>query len=256
MDRFDDKIILVTGASSGMGHATAVELGRRGATVICAARRDERGLATLAELCAAGGQGDFVRTDIADEGSLAALFAFIEGKYGRLDGAFNNAGVEIPRASLPDTPVSGLDELYATNIRGTFMCLQQEMRIMRRQKSGAIVNTSSLGGVMGIKSCAAYVSSKFAVVGMTQSAALDMAEFGVRVNVICPGSIRTEMMERWIEGSPNAEDALASLAPLKRVGRAQEIADAAVWLLSGSSSYVTGQAINVDGGISAGVAPI
>jgi NAD(P)-dependent dehydrogenase (short-subunit alcohol dehydrogenase family) len=152
--------------------------------------------------------------------------------------------------------VSGLDELYAVNVRGTFMCLQHEMRIMQRQRSGAIANTSSLGGVMGIQSCAAYVASKFAVVGMSRSAALEMAEFGVRVNVICPGTIRTEMMEHFIEGAPDGENSLASLAPIGRIGRAQEIADVAVWLLSASSSYVTGQAINVDGGVSAGVAPI
>jgi NAD(P)-dependent dehydrogenase (short-subunit alcohol dehydrogenase family) len=256
MDRFDGQIVLVTGASSGMGAAAAVEFGRRGAVVICADRQEERGLATLAEVRSAGGEGDFVRTDIADEDSLAALFSFIESKYGRLDGAFNNAGIQIPLASLPDTPVSGLDDLYATNVRGTFMCLQHEMRIMQRQRSGAIANTSSIGGVMGIRSCAAYVASKFAVVGMSRSAALEMAEFGVRVNVICPGTIRTEMMEHFIEGAPDGENSLASLAPIGRIGRAQEIADVAVWLLSASSSYVTGQAINVDGGVSAGVAPI
>jgi NAD(P)-dependent dehydrogenase (short-subunit alcohol dehydrogenase family) len=239
-----------------MGAAAAVEFGRRGAVVICADRQEELGLAILADVRAAGGEGDFVRADISDEESVAALFGFIENTYGRIDGAFNNAGVQIPLSSLPDTPVSSLDELYATNVRGTFMCLQHEMRIMRQQRSGAIVNTSSLGGVMGIRACAAYVASKFAVVGLTRSAALDMAEFGVRVNAICPGTIRTAMMDSWIAEAPDGEASLADLAPLKRIGRAQEIADAAVWLLSASSSYVTGQAINVDGGISAGVPPI
>lgn len=253
MTEFQDKVYVVTGASSGMGLATAVELARGGACIVGAARRPDRGEEMLAQVRAVGGKGEFVRTDISDPVAIEGLFHHVMGTHGRLDGAFNNAAMEIDPGYLADVPLASFDELFAVNVRGTFVCMQYEMRIMRQQKRGAIVNTASVGGVAGLRHGSVYAASKHAVVGMTKSAALDAAEFGVRVNAICPGSIETEMMQRWARGDPEIVKRFASYSPLKRVGSPREIADAVLWLLSDRSSYVTGVAVGVDGGTTAGV---
>ena len=253
MEDLRGKIILVTGTSSGMGRATAVELARKGAKLVCAARRPERGAALVDEIRSFGGTADFVATDIGDEASINALFAFIAEKHGRLDGAFNNAAMEIDTAPLPDIPLTNFDALFAVNVRGTFHCMQHEMRMMRVRGSGAIVNTSSVGGITGLRNGSAYAASKHAVVGMTRSAALDGAAFGVRVNVICPGSFDTEMMQRWTHDDPAIVQHLANFSPLKRVGQPIEIANAVIYLLSDLSSYTTGLVMNIDGGVTAGV---
>ena len=253
MEDLKGKIILVTGTSSGMGRATAVELARKGAKLICAARRPDRGAALAAEIHSFGGTADFVATDIGNEASINALFAFISERYGRLDGAFNNAAMEIDTAPLPDIPLADFDKIFAVNVRGTFHCMQHEMRMMRGQGSGAIVNTASVGGVTGLRNGSAYAASKHAVVGLTRSAALDGAAFGVRVNVICPGTFDTEMMERWTHGDPAIAQLLANFSPLKRVGQPIDIANAVLYLLSDLSSYTTGLVMNIDGGVTSGV---
>jgi len=224
-----------------------------GATVLCAGRREEQGHAVVDQIRRSGGKAEFVRTDIGDAASIAALFRRVRDHHGRLDGAFNNAAIEAPHHPFPDVPLELYDEVQAVNARGTFICLQHELRIMREQGKGAIVNTSSLGGVMGLPNAGPYIASKHAVVGMTRTAAIDAAAFGVRVNVICPGSIRTEMMQKWTRGSAEAEQKLASYAPLKRIAEPEEVANAALWLLSDAASYVTGLVMEIDGGVSIGV---
>jgi NAD(P)-dependent dehydrogenase (short-subunit alcohol dehydrogenase family) len=253
MRSFDGKIVLVTGTSSGVGRAAAVELARRGAHIICAARRAERGDEALADIRAVGGAGEFIRTDISDAGDLTRLFNLVERKYGRLDGAFNNAAIEIDLASLPDVSLEAFDRIFAVNVRGTFMCLQHEMRAMRERKAGAIVNVASTAGVTGLRHSSAYVASKHAIVGMSRSAALDGAEFSVRVNCICPGIVDTEMMLRWTRGDSAIKQHLANFSPMKRVAAPEEIAEAACWLLSDKASYVTGLIMAVDGGVTSGL---
>lgn len=252
MSELKGKTILVIGASSGIGHAAIGVMGRHGARVIAAARRQETTEAALEELRSAGGEGVYIPVDISDPASVDALFARIEKDHGGMDGAFNNAGVEAPHMPLPDTPLETFDDVFATNARGTWMCMRQEMRIMRARGRGAIVNTASIAGLIAFPGASAYVASKHAVIGMTKSAALDLAEQGIRVNCICPGATRSEMSKRWAERLPNGEAALAQVNPMKRIAEADEPAELAAFLLSDRAAFINGAVITVDGGSSLG----
>lgn len=252
MGLLEDKVVLVTGASMGIGAATAMAAAKEGATVITCARNVDKGQAVIERIKAEGGAGRFIRADIADDASLDALFAQIMAEHGRLDGAVNNAAMEVPLTTTPDVEMADFDALMATNVRGTFYCMREELRIMRAQKSGSVVNVTSVAGVDGIDGSVAYVASKHAVVGMTKSAAMDMGKFGVRVNNLAPGATRTEMMAEHLAQFPDAMPMLLKKIPLDRVARPDETADSIVWLLSDRSSYITGQTILVDGGMMAG----
>jgi NAD(P)-dependent dehydrogenase (short-subunit alcohol dehydrogenase family) len=245
---FAGKTVLVTGATSGIGRAAAMLLARRGAAVIVAARREDRGLRTVEAIAGEGGQATFLPVDLAEAHSIDALFAAIEARHGRLDAAFNNAGTEGEAAPLPDLPPEEFDRVMNVNVRGTWLCMRHETRIMRAQGFGAIVNTSSIAGVVGFAMSSAYTASKHAVVGMTKSASLDFAAAGIRINCLCPGGTSTEMSARWVDRVPGGEAAAAQGVPMKRFGRAEELARAAVFLLSDAASYMTGSVMIVDGG--------
>jgi NAD(P)-dependent dehydrogenase (short-subunit alcohol dehydrogenase family) len=251
---FTDRIILVTGITSGIGRATVIELARRGATVVAAARRRPEGLAVAEEATAAaassGGCARFIQADIADSDSIDALFASIEADYGRLDGAFNNAGIEADAAPAPDMPVAVFDQLFATNVRGTWLCMRHEMRMMARQGGGAIVNTASIAGVIGFPGASAYTASKHAVVGMTKAAGLEYAERGIRVNCLCPGATKSEMSDRWVDRYPGGEAEMTAMLPMKRLGKPEELAATAIFMLSDAAAYMTGSTVVVDGGYS------
>jgi NAD(P)-dependent dehydrogenase (short-subunit alcohol dehydrogenase family) len=250
MGDFSGRVVLVTGASSGIGRAAAILLGGRGAHVVAAARRREEGHDTVDRIVAAGGSGEYVAVDLADAGSIDALFASIASNHGRLDGAFNNAGIEVDAAPLADTSVAAFDQVFGTNVRGTWLCLGHEMRIMRDQGRGAIVNTSSVAGIVGYANRSIYTASKHAIVGMTKSAALELAHLGIRINCLLPGGVRTDMSTRWVSRVPGGYDALAKDIPMKRWGAPEEMAEAAAWLLSDAASYMTGASLVVDGGLS------
>ena len=250
MDDFAGRIVLVTGASSGIGRAAALQLGGRGAHVVAAARRRAEAQDTVDRIVAAGGSGEYVALDLADAGSVEALFSEIMSRHGRLDGAFNNAGVEVDAAALPDMPLAAFDEVFGTNVRGTWLCLGHEMRIMRAQGHGAIVSTASIAGIVGFANRSIYTASKHAIVGMTKSAALELAHLGIRINCLLPGGVHTDMSTRWVSRVPGGYDALAEGIPMKRWGMPEEMAEAAVWLLSDAASYVTGANLVVDGGLS------
>ncbi|AMN47564.1 hypothetical protein ACG33_10735 [Steroidobacter denitrificans] len=250
MNDFAGRVVLVTGASSGIGRAAALLLGGRGAHVIVAARRPVEGQETVDQIVASGGTGEYLTVDLADAESIDTLFASIVSHHGRLDGAFNNAGVEVDAAPLPDTPVAAFDEVFGTNVRGTWLCLRHEMRIMREQGHGTIVSTSSIAGIVGFANRSIYTASKHAIVGMTKSAALELAHLGIRINCLLPGGAYTEMSTRWVSMVPGGYDALAEGIPMKRWGMPEEMAEAAVWLLSDAASYVTGANLVVDGGLS------
>lgn len=229
---FEGRVVLVTGASSGIGRAASIQLAARGAHVVVAARRRDRGEETVSAIVQAGGAAEFLPLDIACQDSINALFAALESRHGRLDAAFNNAGTEGEHAPLPDMPVEEFDRVMNTNVRGTWLCLRHELGIMRAQGRGSVVNTSSIAGVIGYAAASAYTASKHAVVGMTRAASLDFAALGIRVNCLCPGGTSTEMSERWVSRFPGGEAAVAQGVPMKRFGRPEELAAAAVFMLS------------------------
>jgi A-factor type gamma-butyrolactone 1'-reductase (1S-forming) len=252
MRELEGKIILVTGASSGIGRAAIKVFAHRGAHVIAAARRQGQTEEAIEAAKALGGNASYLPVDISDAQSVDALFDQIRKDYGRLDGAFNNAGTEAPMASLPDTPVSTYDDVMATNAKGTWLCLRQEMQIMRDQSFGSIVNTSSIAGLVSFPGSSAYSASKSAVIAMTKSAALDLAHLGITVNCICPGATRSEMSARWAERLPNGEADLAAHNPMKRIADPEEQAEAASFLLSDRARYINGAVLVIDGGASLG----
>jgi NAD(P)-dependent dehydrogenase (short-subunit alcohol dehydrogenase family) len=246
-----DKVIVITGAGSGIGRAAAELAGQLGASVVVAELREQQGKEIAAAIESAGGRSLFVQTDVGSDESLATLFETINSTFGRLDGAFNNAGIGGTELTIDETVPGIFDTIMRVNARGTWMCMHHEVGIMRRQASGAIVNTASVHGLLGLPGNAAYVGSKHAVVGMTRTVALELAAHGVRVNCLCPGATRTELFERSSGGGVGTEEAVASIVPMKRVADARELAAAALWLLSDEASYMTGHALVVDGGFSA-----
>jgi NAD(P)-dependent dehydrogenase (short-subunit alcohol dehydrogenase family) len=247
---FAGKTVLVTGASSGIGRASAFLLAHQGASVIVSARREDRARRTVDAIVEAGGAAEFIAVDIAGEASIDALFAAIERR-GPLHGAINNAGTEGEHSPLPDMPIEEFDRVINTNVRGTWLCLRHETRIMRAQGHGSIVNVSSIAGVVGYANSSAYTTSKHAVVGMTRSAALDFAASGIRVNCLCPGGTTTEMSERWVSSVPGGEAVVSQGVPMKRFGKPDELAATAVFMLSDAAAYMTGAIIVVDGGSTA-----
>jgi A-factor type gamma-butyrolactone 1'-reductase (1S-forming) len=245
MGLLQGKVVLVTGTSSGIGYAAATRFAREGATVIAAARRQERGEQLVAEIRGEGGDASYVSTDVSTDASVDALFEYIEQTFGRLDCAFNNAAIEGVALSLPDTPAEAFDAVFGTNARGTWLCMRREMQIMRKHKQGVILNTA----FQSLPNASPYVASKHAVVGMTKAAALDAVAFGVRVNCLCPGGVRTEMLQGWIDKWYGGDDApVRAMIPMGRIGEVEELASVATFLLSDQSSYMTGAIVAADGG--------
>lgn len=245
---FAGRVALVTGAASGIGRSAAQLFAARGASVVVADLDADGLAATAAELTGRGADALAVPTDVADPGAVTALVAAAVDRFGRLDVAFNNAGMSGTYAPLPDQTLAGWERTLAVNLTSVFLCLQAEIPAMLAGGGGAIVNTASAAGEIGFAHLPAYVASKHGVLGLTKSVALEYARQGVRVNAICPGTVRTTMLTAFA-GSAEAVEAMGALAPIGRVAEPSEPAEAAVWLCSDAASFVTGTALAVDGGV-------
>jgi NAD(P)-dependent dehydrogenase (short-subunit alcohol dehydrogenase family) len=249
MDTFTDKVAVVTGATSGIGRATAIAFARQGAKVVLSGRREKEGNETVALIRQAGGEATFVETDVTREADVAALVEKTLSTYGRLDAAFNNAGIEGRQGLLQDQTVENYHAIMNANVLGVLLSLKCEIGAMLNHGGGAIANNSSVGGLVGFPGVAIYVASKHAVIGLTKSAALEYATKGIRVNAVAPGGIETPMFDRFTQGmGANAHQQMASLHPIGRTGRPEEIAEAVLWLCSEKASFVTGHTLVADGG--------
>ena len=245
---FENQVALVTGAASGMGLATARAFAEAGASVVLADIDGDAAQRAAKDLAAAGHQAIGVACDVTDEQQAAAMVERAVATFGRLDMAFNNAGIQAPPSDAADETAENFDRVNAVNLRGIWTAQKHELRQMRAQGSGAIVNCSSLGGLVGLPERAAYHASKHGVIGLTKSAAVEYAPRGIRINAICPGVIDTPMVSDMLEGQTEAMAEIIKQQPIGRLGRAEEIANAVLWLCSPAASLVLGIALPVDGG--------
>ena len=240
-------VVLITGALAGIGRATALAFARQGARLVVSGRRDDAGEALVAELRALGAEAAFIRADVRHEAEVEALVAGTLARFGRLDVAVNNAGTEGSLTPLADVGTDSYAAVFDTNVLGTVLSVKHELRAMRGQGSGAIVNLSSTMGHRGAANASLYVASKHAVEGLTKTAALESAALGIRVNAVAPGPVETEMLAR-LTGGGDRKAALVAGVPMKRAGTPEEIAQAIVWLASDQAGFLTGQVIDVNGG--------
>jgi NAD(P)-dependent dehydrogenase (short-subunit alcohol dehydrogenase family) len=249
------KVALITGGTSGIGRDTAILFARHGAKVVLTGRREAEGNETRKLVQAAGGDALFLQGDVSKSADVQKFVQNTVEKFGRLDVAFNNAGVEGTWMPIVDLPEEQFDQVTSINVKGVWLCLKYEMRQMLKQGGGgAIVNMSSVAGLMGNASSSIYVASKHAVIGLTRTAALEGAKHGIRVNTVCPAVIETPMAERAF-ADPQISKRVLAMHPLGRFGKPMEIAEAVLWMCSDKSSFMTGHEIVLDGGMLAGPNP-
>jgi NAD(P)-dependent dehydrogenase (short-subunit alcohol dehydrogenase family) len=249
---FEGKVGLVTGGTSGIGRETAVLFARAGAKVVVAGRREVQGNETIEMVREAGGDGLFVKSDVSKAAEVETLIQQVVERFGRLDIAFNNAGIEGIQAPIVKQSEEDWDRTIAINLKGVWLCLKYEIRQMLKQGGGgAIVNMASIIGLIGTAGVAAYSASKHGVIGLTKTAALENAKSGIRINAVCPGFTETPMADR-IFRAPAVRKYVVDCHPIGRLGRPAEIAEAVVWMCSDRASFMTGQSLVLDGGFLAG----
>lgn len=246
--RFSGKTVMVTGAGSGIGRATAIEFALEGGRVAVVDIDEAGGQQTVARIVAGGGDAWFASADVSDEGSVAALFAEIAVRFGRLDVAVNNAGIQFGNYWFEDTTLEHFDRIMAVNVRGVFLCMQAEIRLMRHQGHGAIVNTTSLAAHESQPMLSAYTASKHAVWGLTKTAAIECARANIQINAISPGAVETEMFEAYFAGKPDERKALLDVLPTGRAVTPREIGRGILFLASPDAAQFLGQALTMDGG--------
>lgn len=247
-DELQGKVAFITGAATGIGRATALAFGRAGARIVVT-DVVPAGEETAAAIRNDGGDAQFLRCDVSNPEQVAAAVAEAVRRYGRLDCAFNNAGIEGTQAPLGDYPLEVWNRVLAVNLTGVMLCMKSEIAAMAAAGGGAIVNNASILGQVGFATASAYVAAKHGVIGLTQTAALEYADKKIRVNAVCPGFIETPMLERaGLTTNNDVRGAIEALHPIGRLGRPEEIAEAVLWLCSPRASFVTGHPLLVDGG--------
>jgi NAD(P)-dependent dehydrogenase (short-subunit alcohol dehydrogenase family) len=244
---FKGKCAVVTGAAGGIGRGAALAFAARGAGVVVADIAVDAGRAVVAEIEAAGGEALFVRCDVARNDDVEAMVAAAVARFGGVHCAFNNAGIEEEHHRLAESDEAVYDRMMAINVKGVWLCLKHEIAQMLKQGGGAIVNTASVAGLVGAPKHAIYAASKHAVVGLTKSAAIEYGKKGIRVNSVCPGVIRTAMLERALEREAAWEETLVRMHPIGRLGEVDDVVNAVLWLCSDAASFVTGHQLAVDG---------
>jgi len=248
---FENQVALVTGAAMGMGLATAQAFADAGAAVVLADVDDEALHTETEKLVAAGHQALAIHCDVANEAEVKSMIEQTVATFGRLDAAFNNAGIMVPAAEMADAKDEDFEHVVAINLRGVWNCMKYELRQMREQGSGCIVNNSSIAGLTASPRRASYGATKHGVLGLTKSAAVEYAAQGIRINAICPGSIETPMVTEMIEKGWITMDDMIGNLPIQRIGKPEEIASAVLWLCSSGAGFVIGHALAVDGGFTA-----
>jgi NAD(P)-dependent dehydrogenase (short-subunit alcohol dehydrogenase family) len=251
MKEFDGKVALVTGGGSGIGRATALAFAREGAQVVIGNRNVQRGEETVSMIRDAGGTATFRRTDVLVAGDVEALVDHAITKYGGLDLAFNNAGIEGDVRPLVEQTENNYDAVMDINVKGVWLSMKYEIPRMLERGGGAIVNCASVAGLIGFPGIGIYVASKHAVIGLTKNAAVEYSAQGIRINAVNPAVIDTEMSDRVVAKANLTKDDLSTLHPIGRIGRVEEVAEAVLWLCSPRSSFVTGHSLIVDGGFTA-----
>lgn len=245
---FEGKVAFVTGAGAGIGLAAATAFAEQGAAVAVTDVDEDTAKAAADGLAGRGFKAIGLRCDVTDEAAVAEAVRKTVSAFGRLDAAFNNAGIHVVRADIADVEGSDFDRIIAVNLRGVFNCMKHELRQMRTQGSGAIVNCSSQSGFVGIAGLGAYTASKHGVIGLTKAAALEYAAQGIRINAVCPGTTETPLVKGLMEREPGRLDAVIADIPLGRMGRSDEIASAVLWLCSPGATFMIGQTVIPDGG--------
>jgi NAD(P)-dependent dehydrogenase (short-subunit alcohol dehydrogenase family) len=249
--RVDGKVALITGGSSGIGRAAALLFGREGAKVMVADYNAEGGERTTKSIREAGGVAAFHAADVSNPSEVEALIAKVVETYGRIDCAFNNAGIEGQMSNTAECSIENWHRVIAIDLTSVFLCMKFELAQMIKSGAGSIVNTASVAGILGLANAPAYVAAKHGVAGLTKTAALEFAQKGIRVNAVCPGFIRTPMVERVLDRGVFSEEQIFAAEPMHRMGKPEEIAETVLWLCSDASSFVTGLPMPVDGGYAA-----
>lgn len=245
------QVALVTGAANGIGRATAQAFAQQGVKVVVSDVDAKGGEATVELIRAAGGEASFIRCDVTRDAEVKALVEGTVAAYGRLDYAFNNAGIEIEKGKLADGEESEFDAIIGVNVKGVWLCMKHQIPVMLAQGGGAIVNTASVAGLGAAPKMSIYAASKHAVIGLTKSAAIEYAKKKIRINAVCPAVIDTDMFRRAYEADPKKAEFAAAMHPVGRVGRVEEIASAVLYLCSDNAGFTTGIALPVDGGATA-----
>ena len=250
---FENKVVLITGGTSGIGRATAIAFAKEGATVVVSGRRKAEGAETVTYVEKAGSKGRFIQADVSDEAQVKSLVENVVKEFGRLDIAFNNAGVEGTLGPIAGQTVENYDKIFDINVKGVFLSMKYEIPAMLKTGGGSIVNTSSIAGTIGFPAAGIYVASKHAVNGLSKTAALEVAKQGIRINTVSPAAIQTDMLDRFIgdEQAEQKKQGFAAMHPVGRLGTVDEIAGAVLYLSSPGASFITGTDLLVDGGYTA-----